>query len=259
MAAVGLILLPAHITPGSLLDDLTPSMFLSTNYWRTTGGRNQSLKWCLKWSTDAFWEDQERASTKPCRMGTTGVSWKNKWGVVFRNATSLMLLLAWRRASCGKPGCWCHRVRKWPSAPLCLHPHTLIPYLWTRCLPWLGRDSSSFLFFLPQEAFVTGKAAQETSLSITKAWHGRCFHIYAHYLPPVKTNLLCLQLLIFIAQIVHIHVLWFRKTKLRDASEIFLHGHLLPATKPKALPKDDIVTVWGMYPSSQFFAWFAFA
>ena len=138
-------------------------------------------------------------------------------------------------------------------------PHTLIPYLWTRCLPWLGRDLSSFLFFLPQEAFVTGKAAQETSLSITKAWHGRCFHIYAHYLPPVKTNLLCLQLLIFIAQIVHIHVLWFRKTKFRDASEIFLHGHLLPATKPKALPKDDIVTVWGMYPSSQFFAWFAFA
>ena len=70
-----------------------------------------------------------------------------------------------------KPGCWCHRVRKWPWAPLCLpHTHTLIPCLWTGCLPWLGRDSSSFLFFLPQEAFVTGKAAQEATLSITKAW-----------------------------------------------------------------------------------------
>ena len=42
--------------------------------------------------------------------------------------------------------------------------------------------------------------------------------------------------------------------KLRDVSEIFLHGPLLPATKPKALPKDDIVTVGGMYPSPQLFA-----
>lgn len=47
-----------------------------------------------------------------------------------------------------KPRGWCHRVRKWPSAPLCLpHTYTLIPYLWTSCLLWWGRDSCSFLFF----------------------------------------------------------------------------------------------------------------
>ena len=47
---------------------------------------------------------------------------------------------------------------------------------------------------------------------------------------------------ILIAQIIHVHVLLFRKMKLTDASEILPHGYLLPATMPKALPKDDIIT-----------------
>ena len=193
-----------------------------------------------------------------------------EWGsLVYLEKASGVLCLEMPHHSCScwhggelcveKPRGWCHRVRKCPSAPLCLpHTYTLIPYLWTSCLLWWGRDSCSFLFFLPQEAFVTGNAAQEATLSITKTWQ-----VLSHICPLFASNqnksVMFTFDYILIAQIVHTHVLLFRKMKLSNASEIFFHGHLLPATKPKALPKDDIITVWGMYPSLQFFAWFAFA
>lgn len=100
---------------------------------------------------------------------------------------------------------------------------------------------------------MTGNAAQEATLSITKTWQ-----VLSHICPLFASNqnksVMFTFDYILIAQIVHTHVLLFRKMKLSNASEIFFHGHLLPATKPKALPKDDIITVWGMYPSLQFFA-----
>lgn len=73
-----------------------------------------------------------------------------------------------------KCGHWCVRVRKWTSTPLSpgvslshTHIYTLSA-LGIKYLPWLGRDLSSFLFFLSLGAVVTGKAAQESILRITK-------------------------------------------------------------------------------------------
>lgn len=100
---------------------------------------------------------------------------------------------------------------------------------------------------------MTGEAAQEFMLGILKTQQVLS-HVRLFFASNQIKSFIFVFDYILIAQIIHEHVLLFRTMKLTAAAEVLPHGHPLPATGPRARPKDDVGTVCCVHLSRQFFA-----